>query len=635
MSEAGPITEISISPALNCNARYSGDESYEFYPPGNAAGNCGPMIARGEEVFYFGQFLPVSQTGVLGTGTSADPLRVVTTACAGTSAECEAASAPLVTQTVRYVTGEDFYRTDLDIVRRGGADTVGVYQYADCFLQDSDVGYGYFDGSTGGIYCAANANNSPAGRIEGFVPISPNSSYYETAYYTVFNAITGFSNPTSLRGARGHSLLSAAPGDPLPNFCDCTALLDNGMALGWNNVSLPAGGSARRSFLTTFSPTGAAVDPAPAVTLTTPAQGSESTDATVTYSGAAGNQSGDLSTVTVDIYAGSSIPESAPLRSLSATRSGAAWSIEDPSALAPGTYTARARQLDDAGNEGISQPHTFAILAPPPPPPPPPPPDRDGDAIADATDNCPDTANADQADRDDDDIGDRCDTSDATKGVKVAERVVMEVVSGTVLVRLPGLTKTQVGEGAGAAQAAGFRPLKGAEVLPIGTVVDTKNGRLGLTSAAGTSKGKSLTQRAEFFDGIFKIRQGRSKKPDTQIVLQSASYTKVCGTNTRPVAQPAGPLGAFAAAQRLSKKRVSRLWGSGKGRFKTVGRNSVTTVRGTIWLTEERCDGTLTRVSRGIVTVRDLNRDKTFTVRSAHSYLARAVRATIKTRKKP
>ena len=47
------------------------------------------------------------------------------------------------------------------------------------------------------------------------------------------------------------------------------------------------------------------------------------------------------------------------------------------------------------------------------------------------------------------------------------------------------------------------------------------------------------------------------------------------------------------------------------------------TVRGTTWDTADRCDGTLTRVRRGIVTVTDLVRHKTVAVRAGHSYLAK------------
>jgi ferric-dicitrate binding protein FerR (iron transport regulator) len=59
-----------------------------------------------------------------------------------------------------------------------------------------------------------------------------------------------------------------------------------------------------------------------------------------------------------------------------------------------------------------------------------------------------------------------------------------------------------------------------------------------------------------------------------------------------------------------------------KGRFRTRGRYSSATVRGTGWDTSDRCDGTLTSVRRGSVTVQDLRRAKTVIVRSGQRYLA-------------
>jgi len=49
-------------------------------------------------------------------------------------------------------------------------------------------------------------------------------------------------------------------------------------------------------------------------------------------------------------------------------------------------------------------------------------------------------------------------------------------------------------------------------------------------------------------------------------------------------------------------------------------------VRGTLWLTADRCDGTLTRVTRGRVAVHDFRRRRTVLVRAGKSYLARARR---------
>jgi hypothetical protein len=87
--------------------------------------------------------------------------------------------------------------------------------------------------------------------------------------------------------------------------------------------------------------------------------------------------------------------------------------------------------------------------------------------------------------------------------------------------------------------------------------------------------------------------------------------------------------GAARAAAVSARRRPRKgLWGHDKGgRFRTHGRNSVATVRGTTWLVEERCEGTLTRVKDGAVVVRDLRRGRSVTVRAGHSYLARDARA--------
>jgi hypothetical protein len=86
----------------------------------------------------------------------------------------------------------------------------------------------------------------------------------------------------------------------------------------------------------------------------------------------------------------------------------------------------------------------------------------------------------------------------------------------------------------------------------------------------------------------------------------------------RPRARRAG---AGAGASR--PRRVRHRWGRARGgRFRTYGRHSHATVRGTRWLTEDRCGGTLTRVTEGAVVVRDLARRRNVVVRAGHSYLA-------------
>jgi ferric-dicitrate binding protein FerR (iron transport regulator) len=72
------------------------------------------------------------------------------------------------------------------------------------------------------------------------------------------------------------------------------------------------------------------------------------------------------------------------------------------------------------------------------------------------------------------------------------------------------------------------------------------------------------------------------------------------------------------------KSKPGALWArDSHGRFRTRGRNSVATVRGTRWSTRETCAGTVTRVMQGAVDVRDLRTGRTVTVRAGHAYLAR------------
>ena len=75
--------------------------------------------------------------------------------------------------------------------------------------------------------------------------------------------------------------------------------------------------------------------------------------------------------------------------------------------------------------------------------------------------------------------------------------------------------------------------------------------------------------------------------------------------------------------KKKSKGSGRKLWGRGKGNFQTKGRYSSAAVRGTYWLTEDRCDGTFTQVIEGIVAVTDFPKHKTVLVRAGHSYLAK------------
>jgi hypothetical protein len=184
-----------------------------------------------------------------------------------------------------------------------------------------------------------------------------------------------------------------------------------------------------------------------------------------------------------------------------------------------------------------------------------------------------------------------CTITNNDKQPRIRKNVNLEPEGGTVRIKRPGSKK--------------FKVLKEGEQVPVGTIVDTRNGRVTLISAASKTK----TATAQFFDGLFKIGQTKGKKPTTVLTLTE----KLTGCKAT---------GKAAIAKKKTKKR--RLWGDGKGHFRTEGKHSAATVVGTKWLVEDRCTSTLTKVARGKVKVRDFVKKKTVFVKKGHRYIARA-----------
>jgi hypothetical protein len=151
-----------------------------------------------------------------------------------------------------------------------------------------------------------------------------------------------------------------------------------------------------------------------------------------------------------------------------------------------------------------------------------------------------------------------------------------------------------------------FVELKDPVQVPLGTEFDTLKGNVSLTSAAD---GKGAVQNAWFYSGIFKVTQTRGPKPITELSLAGPKLS--C------------PKAKKSASASAKKPKTRKLWGDGKGQFRTRGQFSSATVRGTKWVVIDRCDGTLTRVVRGVVSVRDTVSGKTVTVRAGKQYLAR------------
>lgn len=169
---------------------------------------------------------------------------------------------------------------------------------------------------------------------------------------------------------------------------------------------------------------------------------------------------------------------------------------------------------------------------------------------------------------------------------ETSETFVAKPKRGEVRVRRPG---------------EGFTDLDGTDVVPVGSVVDATQGAVTLRTE--TADGE---QAGTFRGGRFKVRQRKSGHTDLYLRGRlDCSRADVATT-----------------ARRKRKRR--RVWGKDDGGdFSTHGADSVTTVRGTEWLTMDTCRGTVTRVVSGEVVVRDRATGKRHVVTAGHRYLAR------------
>jgi hypothetical protein len=153
----------------------------------------------------------------------------------------------------------------------------------------------------------------------------------------------------------------------------------------------------------------------------------------------------------------------------------------------------------------------------------------------------------------------------------------------------------------------------------VGSEIDALHGSLKLVTAGARTRS---TQTGTFRGAIFKVAQagrGASKGLTTLTLVEAAfkgapSYARC--TRTRKSVD--------ASAAALSSKTLQLLHASAHGKFRTRGRYSAATVRGTVWSMADRCDGTLTHVVSDKVTVTDFVRHVTVVVHAGQSYLARA-----------
>jgi hypothetical protein len=288
---------------------------------------------------------------------------------------------------------------------------------------------------------------------------------------------------------------------------------------------------------------------------------------------------------------------------------GDVWTTDPPIRVPAGAYHVVAADFNGDGRPDLAIPggpnpnvspartQTTVLLNLAPAPPPPPPvtvADADHDGIPDAADNCPTKPNADQKDSDGDKIGDACEVLPSGSLPPVAGvRAVAQAESGNVLVKLP--------------DSNAYVPLAGVASLPVGTTVDARRGARTLRSA--TSR-KGAAGSATVAAGIFRIKQGRAK--GTATVATDLVLTTPPG-QSRACASAKSPRKGVVRTLRVVAK---------KGVFRAVAAKGVVRGAGASWTVSDRCDGTLTKVTKGKVAVKAGK--QTRTVRAGHQLLLKA-----------
>jgi hypothetical protein len=170
-------------------------------------------------------------------------------------------------------------------------------------------------------------------------------------------------------------------------------------------------------------------------------------------------------------------------------------------------------------------------------------------------------------------------------------------VSGTVRVKLPGSKK--------------FILLSEALQVPFGTIVDAREGKVTLATEGPNGQVQSMT----FYEGEFKITQKHSGR--VFATLKGGSFASC------PTSRERGHI-ASAQAASAGKHPVRKLWASGHGSYSTKGNYAAGAVLGTVWLTEDFCNGTYIHVATDSVEVTNLVTHRRFQVKAGHSYFAKA-----------
>ncbi|HEY1776940.1 MAG TPA: hypothetical protein VGG41_12335, partial [Solirubrobacteraceae bacterium] len=147
-------------------------------------------------------------------------------------------------------------------------------------------------------------------------------------------------------------------------------------------------------------------------------------------------------------------------------------------------------------------------------------------------------------------------------------------VSGTVLIKLPGSNT--------------FVPLTNPLDVPDGAIIDATQGTVSLT----TQLPDGTYQTGQFYSGEFSVSQ--NKHGTVNAKLAGGSFAACKGKSKKGKTKHGKPKRGAEAAGAAKKPNtvVRQLWGNAHGNYTTKGRYGSASVSGTIWLTQDRCNGT-------------------------------------------
>jgi Ca2+-binding RTX toxin-like protein len=165
-----------------------------------------------------------------------------------------------------------------------------------------------------------------------------------------------------------------------------------------------------------------------------------------------------------------------------------------------------------------------------------------------------------------------------------------------------------------------FFPLSRSVQIPLDSTIDPADGSVQVATASNRAGAR---RTIDVSGGRFVLQQTGRANPTTRLRLTGGDFSG-CTAARGAAARPG------SGAPRMIRTRVAPdergRTHRRKPRIKVRGRYSEATVTGTEWVTEDRCDGTLTHVLSGRVHIRDLVRGRVVTVRPGGDYLACATR---------